>query len=375
MASISTLGTYLDQISRLKTQQSSMADLTLQLSSGKKTQKLSGLGMDITKTMRARTGIDSLSVYNDNITNADRRMKQMDTAIREIRAQTENISSFIATATQQGEYPDLQSIQKLTDSVYGFITNLINQTDGERYLFGGADQTEAPLGSDGFFKSALGSFLPDSTDLTNPPVVASGLIGDWGDGTITTDQFIASYKSINDTTLGFSEALTTGTAGKTVVRVDDSSEFDYTVLANSTAMKDIIRTLGVLRALPPVEHAPGALNDPTATTLATDVAPFPPAEKQEAFFKVLNDLSATLNKATDGLEKEEKNLAQIRSQIAIVKTSHSDQIAAFKDIVADVENSDITEVSVQIKQLEIQLQASFQVTSILSQLTLSNFLQ
>lgn len=374
MANISTLGQYLDQISRLKGQQQLLGDLTTQISSGKKTQALSGLGSDILKTTRARVGINSLEVYIDNIKNADRRIKLMQTSINEIKAQAGNISNALMTNVQEGEYPDLGVLQSMAGNIYNFIVDAMNQIDGERYLFGGSDTSEQPLTDAGLFESALGEFVPDASDLTNPPLVASGMIGDWGDGTITTDQFIASYRSMSDTILGFSNALTTDTAGKTTVRVNDNSEFDYTTLANKTSMKEIVRVLGIIKALPPVEHAPGALNDPTATTLAQDVAPFPPAEKQENFYKVLNDLGSLLNQAIDGLNDENFKLSQVQAQITIVKNSHTEQINSFKNIVGDVEDADLTESSAKIAQLQVQMQASFQVTALVSQLTLSNFL-
>lgn len=375
MTNISTLGQYLDQIARLKTQQSNFGDLTVQISSGLKTQKLSGLGDDILKTTRARTGVGELTVYSDNITNADRRLKLTDTALREIKKQTENVAGSLQTALQEGDYPDLESIKKLASSVYDFINSLINQKDGDRYLFGGADTAAPPISNNGLYSSALGQFIPDSSDLTNPPLVSSGIIGDWGDGTITTEEFIAAYSGTSDTVLGFSNALTTGTAGKTTVRVDDNSEFDYTTLANKTPLRDIILALGVLKDLPPVEYAPGALNNPTATTIAADTAPFPPKEKQESFYKVINDLTNKINNALDDIDQEEFKLAQVRAQISIVKDSHSEQIAAYKDIIGTVENADITEASALITQLQVQLQASFQVTALISQLTLANYLR
>lgn len=376
MVNISTLGQYLNMTTRLKDQQSGMADLTLQLSSGKKTQSLSGLGPDILKTTRARTSISSLKVYNDNITNANRRIKLMDTAISELKKQTEHISSALATAVQQGDYPDLESIKKTADNIYDFIiTSLINQKDADRYLFGGANTTEPPIKDVGLFESTLGKFVPDAADLTQPPLVASGLVGEWGSGNITTDQFIAAYHGVNDTVLGFTASLTTGTAGKTTVRVNDTTEFDYTTLANNTAMRDIVMAVGVLRSLPSVDYAPGALNDPTATTIAEDTAPWPPKEKQENFFKVINDLTRTMEAAIDSLEKEQYRLAQVQAQTTIMQDSHKDQIAAYEDIVGQAEDADPTEVSVRIKQMEMQLQASFQVTSLMSQLTLANYLR
>lgn len=374
MAGISTLGQYLRQISELKTQQISFSDLSSQLSSGKKTQTLSGLGNDIVRSMRSRVGVDSLETYNGNIVNANRRIGLMVNASKEVKSQTENILSGLRLAVQEGDFPDLESTQKLAESVYSFVIDLINQTDGERYLFGGADTSEPPITDKGLLKSALGNFVPDSSDLTNPPLVASGMIGDWGDGTITTDQFIAAYESTGDTVLGFSNALTSGTAGKTKVQVSDASNFDYTQLANDGPLKDIIRTLGVLKQLPPVEYAPGALNDPTATTLAQDTSPSPPREKQDNFYKVINNLIASLDKSLDDIDQMQFDLSQVQAQINIVKTSNTDQINAYQDIIGQVEDADISEVSVKIKQLEIQIQASYQVTALVSQLTLSNFL-
>lgn len=374
MVGVSTLGQYLDQISRLKTQQTTMGDLSVQISSGKKTQTLSGLGNDIIKTTRARSGVNNLETYVENIKNADRRIKLMLNSIAEIKAQANNIADSLALGVQEGDYPDLEGIKNLTSNVYNFIVDAMNQMDGDRYLFGGSDTSEKPITDTGLFSSSLGEFVPDESDLTNPPIVASGLIGAWGDGSITTAEFIASYQSSSDTVLGYSNALSTNSAGKMQVRVNDGSEFDYTTLANSSGMRGIIMTLGVLKELPLVEYAPGALNDPTATTLAEDTSPSPPAEKQENFFAVLNNLSATLNSAIDQLDQEVFKLSHVQAQISIVKTSHSDQINAYKDVIGEVEDIDITEASVMLTQLQTQLQASFQVTALLSQLTLANYL-
>jgi flagellin-like hook-associated protein FlgL len=372
---ISTLGQSLGQIARLKTQHTTLADLQMQLSSNKKTQKLSGLGADIVRTVKARSGINSLQTYNDNITNADRRLKLMSTAVTEMTAQTKNIANSFSSAVQQGDFPDFESMKHLANNVYEFILDLVNQQDGDRYLFAGSATDFKPITDAGLYSSFLGEFVPDSSDLTNPPLVASGAIGDWASGLITTDQFIASYKNVNDTVLGFSDPLTSNTAGKMAVRVNDNAEFDYTTLANKTAMREVVMLLGVIKALPPVEYAPGALNDPTATTIAGDTSPNPPREKQDNFFQVIRDLAVSLNKAIDSLEGETYRLSQVRSQISIVKASHTDQIEAFKDVVAEKENADITEISALILQMQTQLEASYQVTSLVSQLTLANYLR
>ncbi len=374
MPGISTLGQFLDQISRLRTQQQQLGDLTVQISSGKKTQKLSGLGSEIMRTSRARVSVNELTIYSDNITNANRRINLMQSALGEVKEQADKILEGLRVAVQEGDFPDFESIQQLTRSVLNFIKDIMNQKDGDRYLFAGGDTSERPIDKGGLFEGALGEFVPDESDLTNPPLVASGMIGDWGDGTITTDQFIASYKAVNETTLGFSNPLTTNTAGKSIVRVSDTSEFDYTKLANDPSLREIVRILGVLQSLPPVQFAPGALNDPTATTFAEDTAPYPPAEKQESFFAVINDLTASLSVAVQDLTQDQFDLAQVQAQIKLVKDSNTDQISTFKDIIGEIEDVDTTEASAKILQLQTQLQASYQVTALVAQLTLANFL-
>ena len=63
MANISTLGQALDQISRLKTQTSSLDLLTTQITTGKKSQSFSGLGIDALQSKRARADMSSLENY------------------------------------------------------------------------------------------------------------------------------------------------------------------------------------------------------------------------------------------------------------------------------------------------------------------------
>lgn len=374
MANISTLGQALDQISRLKTQQITMDSLSNQLATGKKTQRFSGLGNDVLASKRSRADLSSLDTYINNITNTNRRIDLMLNAVEEFQAQAENVVNGLVTAMQEGDYPDLETIQDLADNIYDFMLNLMNVKDGDRYLFAGADSSTRPINDTGLFSGFLGDFVPDSSDLTNPPLLASGIVGQWGDGTITTDQFIQTYRSVNESILGYSPSLSNDEAGDVFVRVDDNSEIEYTALADTQGMKDIITALGVLRSLPPPEYAPGALNDPTATTLAADTPPSPPAEKQENFFQVINDLILMINNGIDSLDTERFKLSQVQAQTTLIQESHKEQSNMLQSIISDIEDADITETAAQINQLQIQLEASFRVTALVSELTLVNFI-
>jgi flagellar hook-associated protein 3 FlgL len=374
MTGISTLGASVDQIARLKVQQNSLDLLSTQISTGKKTQQFSGLGTDILRSQRARADINALEQYTTNIQNAHRRIQLMNGSLEQVRTQTNLIAQGLTVGVQEGDAPDFETTQRLAEDVYDFVIDLINTKDGDRYLFAGADSSIKPIEDEGLFDSILGNFIPDETDITNPPLQASGYIGDWGDGTITTEEFIAAYQATNENILGYSDSLISGTTGDVRVRVDENSDFDYTVLGNSEGLKEIVLALGVLKNLPPPEYAPGALNDPLVTTAAEDTAPFPSREKQDNFYQVFNDLKQTLIQAVDKIEAEEYRLGLIEAQTAVIEEQHEYQINAFKTTISEVEDVDLTESVAKIQQAQVSLQASFSVTSILADLSLVNFL-
>ncbi len=374
MTGISNLGQALDQISRLKSQQVNLDTFSTQIATGKKTQQFSGLGTDILRSQRARADINKLDQYTTNITNAQRRIQLMNNSIETVSGQARNISAALNTLVQGGDMPEFETTQKLASDVYDYIIDLLNTKDGERFLFAGSDSEVRPVEDRGLFDSYLGTFVPDDEDIANPPLVASGFIGDWGDGTITTDEFIAAYSGVNENILGYSESLVNGTTGEVRVRVDENSDFDYTVLANNDGFKELITALGVLKNLPPPENAPGALNDPTATRPIDDIPPFPSAEKQANFNQVFNDLASKISGAISKLDSESYGLSLVEAQTEVIKEQYRYQTDAFKDIVAETEDVDLTETIAKIQQLQIGLEASFSVTALISDLTLVNFL-
>lgn len=374
MTSVSTLAQALNQINRLETQQKTLEDLATQLTTGKLTQSYADLNTNVIYSVRARANINSIDTYTNNITNVNRRIEQMDLTLDQVQEQAEILVNSLTVSPSQGDYPDFETIQELADNVYEFLLDLVNTKDGDRYLFAGGDSDTKPIDETGLLSSFLGEYVPDETDLTNPPLTASGSIGLWGSGTITTDEFIASYRAIDDTTLGYSAPLTSGEAGSLQARVDDNKELDYTVLGNAEGLREIILAIGVLRELPPPEYAPGALNDPTATTFADDTPPFPPSEKQENFFQVLNDLGSFLSQAVDKVDDERFKLAQTQVQMEKLSKFYRFEKKAFQDTVSEVEDADVTEVAAKINSLQIQIEASYSVTAVISQLSLVNYI-
>jgi len=374
MTGISNLGQALDQISRLKSQQISLDNFSTQIATGKKTQKFAGLGEDVLKSQRARANFNELDQYTTNIKNADRRIEIMTSAIQQIKAQANNLLNGITSAPQGGDYPDFETTKELANDVYDYIIDLMNTKDGDRYLFAGSDSSVKPVDDQGLLQTFLGGFRLDDADLLTP-LEQSGFIGEWGAGIITTEEFIDSYQNVNEKILGYSDALVSGTTGEVRVRVDENSDFDYTLLANDEGMKEILLAIGVLKDLPPPEYAPGALNDSTPERSAFDTPPFPPAEKQDNFYAVINDLGATIAKAVDKLDREEYRLSLTQAQTQIIEEQYTYQSNALKSVISEAEDIDLNETVVKLQQVQTNLEASYSVTALISDLTLVNFLR
>lgn len=398
MTGISTLGQALDQIERIKEQQSLFSTLSTQLTTGKKTQTFTGLATEVMLSKRARAEFNSFDQYVKNITNSDRRIKLMLSAIEEFKAQAENFADVLVNFSQESEHQkgeiiyyddpltteientpvgmtsgeegvDFATVREFAGNILSFFKDLVNAKDGDRYLLGGADTLTRPLEDTGTLDSAV-----------------SVLIKSWKAGTITTDNLLADIRdrtatggnpdALTDTVVGYSAALSAGTVGKVFVRVDDVSEIDFTALGNDKAFRDIIVAASAIMNgdLPPMIDAYEPPNTYPGVPDHQGAPGNTVQEMKDNFFQLFNDLTAMVNNAIDDVDKIRFKLEGVRARIDDVKKSHVEQKNLLLNTISDVEDVDINEVAVRIQQLQIQLDASYRVTAKLQELTLANYL-
>ncbi len=386
---ISTLGQSMTQISNIKRQQVTLNDLQLQLSSGKKTDKFSGLQTEAIISKRTRAEFNSLETYINNIKIADRRLQEMTNTIEEFQAQAGNVANIIAGEIQEGEI-DLNQVHDLTEKILPFLEDLINAQDGERYVFGGAASSEKPLSFSG---GTMETFL-------------KGELADWQAGTLNTDDLISSYRGITDNVIGYSAPISDGDVGNVTVRADKSVEVDYTTLGNENGFRDILVAVQTLNELTVtdtsefyhIEKIKLDTDDFDDALLPTDLPQTPPPgtalilpvdledldvkedfneENQvraDNFFQIFNDLGRMINQAIDDLDDVRFGLESDRAQLNQITDQHTLDKSTAQSTISNVENVDINEVAVTLNFLQIQLEASYRVTSTVGSLTLTNFL-
>lgn len=394
MTGVSTLAQALAQLERIKTMQLRFSDLSTQLATGRKTQEFSGLGKDVLNSQRARADFKTLETYINNAVNADRRINLMTTAIKEFRQQAENFAAALVgfsqqSAHQQGEIVyyddpitpeieniplghesaapdvDLETLQDLAGNIYSFLTSLINEQDGDRYLFAGAENLTRPLTDTGSLDSAI-----------------SSLLNDWRGGALSNAELIDGLNNrdasldpnaIVDSIIGYSPALSSSNARNVFVRIDDTAEVDYTVLANDQAFRDILVALSYFKSgdLGPIADEV----DPATLAVTTEGAPGADLnEMKENFYEVFNAMARTVNQALDRMEHLESTLENARVQITKTKQNHERHQAILENVIGDIEHANMDEVAVSMNALQIQLDASYRITARLQELSLVNFI-
>ncbi len=355
MTFISTTGQALDQIERIKNLQVQLADFQRQITTGKKARLYKDLGTDGLVTQRARADFKSLDTYINNIDIADRRIKLMEAGLAEMQEQARNLENAIIGQTQQGEI-ELDVIQDLADNIFKFLTDLVNTKDGSRFLFGGSDSGTQPIVNTGLLDT-----------------YAVSQIDDWVNSVIDTDTFISNYRDtsvLNDTLVGYSSNISS--AKDVYVRVDDNTEVDYTVLANTQGIRDILAVVGLVKNLTNEIDEISLDPDDPITTITPPGADN--AERADNFYQIWNDLAAMLNNATDLLDNERFKLSQVQANLNTIKVNHENAQNLLLGTISEVEDADMSEVALKVNFLQVQLEASFRVTASVSQLTLVNFI-
>ncbi|MGZ9108290.1 MAG: hypothetical protein ACXW4B_05665 [Micavibrio sp.] len=346
MTFISTMGQTQDQIGRLKALQLQLGTLQTQIATGKKSQTFKGLEGDVVITKRARADFQKLDSYLQNIDRASTRVKMMLSGTQTVQTQANFVLDAIVNQTQKGDI-ELDSIRRLAENSYDFIIDTLNLQDGGAFIFAGSDSTTQPIIDSG----SLDAFYGD-------------LNAQWSSGLLTVtppnadiaDEYISRYRNIPEVTMGIAGSL--NNAKQVYVRADDTVEINYTLIANNQAFKDIIAAVGAMKNIGDLDNAPGATE----------------AEKQDMFFKVFNDAATLLTSAVDRLDLESFKLSTAQAQLDDVRKSHITEKNVLLSTIAGVEDIDLNEAAVKIQSLSTQLEASYQVTAMVSQLSLANYL-
>lgn len=157
------------------------------------------------------------------------------------------------------------------------------------------------------------------------------------------------------------------------VQIDEHTRAAYGVQANEYGPAELIRNLAML-ASEDMLMRPGS-NVPSEQAEIDRHNAAVAARYESLATGVRSRLSESNNNQPGSVEGILMELGLAANTINTVKTRHTQYDAQLQNMLADIEAITVEEVAMQMLTLQTRLQASYQVTSMVSQLTLVNYLR
>ncbi|MBI0534332.1 hypothetical protein D9599_01930 [Roseomonas sp. KE2513] len=267
--------------------------------------------------------------------------------------------------TQAGKISraDTSRISALADSArqaIGQVASLLNAKSGSDYLFSGADTANPPIPDpDGIMATpmaqgiaaAVASLAPGNGDAVNAATLVAASSTAPG-GTPFSDYLLDSARGRQD--------------ARPSVLAEDGQAVAVGLFANRNATepadpgspgeggwsRDLLRGLMALASLTPDKTASG-----------------------EDFDKVLGGITGALKSAMTGLGVESGALGLSEEKLEAAKTRHEELGVTLKTQLADVEEVDLASTLAAMQDTQNRLQASWKALSMLSGLSLTQFLR
>jgi flagellar hook-associated protein 3 FlgL len=332
---VSFLAQTRSQTSRLLGMGSTMADLQRQLTSSKKSVTYSGLGFAAQGIQQHRMDVSRMDIYMTNIDHATTSVKMMSTSVQSIH----KIGTDLLSALQaqfRADPIDMNTIRQTAQNGLEFVEDLINLDLNGKYLFGGSASTTKPLANAGLGVTAIQNNLTD-----------------WFDGTLTSAQLMTNVEGLTATQLGFDPLMTSAT--NTSTRIDEYTDLDITSIAGQNGFEQMMMMLTMAANID--------IPDPMV-----DVA------TSADFNDVLNRMIAVTRQAVTSVEALANTLGGKYEFLGSVRLSHEDEKSMLQGLIDGAENVDPTEVSAKILTLQTQMESAYQVTNLVSQLSLINYI-
>jgi len=335
-----------------------------QIASGLRSQSYSGLSADGGKLLDFESSTRRFTAYIESIDQAERRLDVSQSAIAQFEG---------AVTSARSEYFSVQPYYRLDSGVRATaevqfettireMTRVLNANFEGRFLFGNntTDQSGLQAGETQLIEpfediiAGVDANLPGgnftAADLEN--AINQYLELNNGTGLINVDG------GGDDIEAGYFNGQNYDDGGQAVVRLDEGSTIQYGIDANEIGIRRAFK--GVLQMYYTMRH----FEAPPADTFTTE------NEAVSAF--------------DDGFSNVEQGLQDIRvlvgqtgvkqETLKQVRAEHETTLALLDQQSAEIRDADSFEAITEFQRLQVQLQASYQVTAQVNQLTLANFI-
>jgi flagellar hook-associated protein 3 FlgL len=339
---------------QVTTLQKRISDLSNEIANGQKT--------DVAKELGARTA-DVINMYNlygqteefkQTGINMQSRMRIMAEGLSSARDASERfLSTLIGTQGQVSE-----AIWGLQEDARGAILAVLGSMNGVntlgRFLFGGVQTDNAPL-QDISKVNPRSGFSPEQV-----AQALAGTIATPTDAAAAIANFNSAFNGTNGTAgYNYEETFYNGTPlldglgnpnPRLTARIDFGQNIVYGVQANDAPVRQLLQGLWMIASV--------------------DVSTIPPDAREPYILRAIEVMQQGLG----GIRQMETRLGAQQAAIDVAVERHQVVMSSLNEDILASTQSDMYETQARLSALETQLQATYQITSRVSRLSLTNFL-
>lgn len=326
---ISTLSQNLRIDNSITSIQRRIADAQLQISTGKRSQVYSGFdGQDSRLLITLKEQRTTMDSYIDSINNTRVKTQTIDAGLRQMTTIAEDMRKQLYEQVDGLYDQSSLALSTFATATIDQFSNLLNQTVDGKYLFNGADTNTQPIIDPATTQGAYAQ-----------PALSGGAAG-----------VIAAAEAFFDVDGNWTNVTTPAPTNLTV-RVDQGVDLTYGELANDSSTFEEV--FDVLYAFSNINFTAG--DDAEYRTLVDWGI-----GKIEAAIDLMNDMVGQ-----NGV---------IGAQMETRIEAHKESITLLETQIGDIEDVDPYEAVSEFQTLQSQLEASYQSTAVLRNLSLTRFI-
>jgi flagellar hook-associated protein 3 FlgL len=306
-----------------------------QVSTGKISQIYSGLrGDDARVSIQLREEIQTKESYVNTIEQVRTRTKIMEAALNGIQDLAEQMRVELINQ-QEGKFDDTAPVLKqFADSAIDQLVSLLNTQSEGRYIFNGTDVSTAPVDDAATLKTAAYAAIP-ALAVGNSAAVIAASATHFG-----TD---ANWNNVAGIVPGQTKPFAFDAA--------EGVRLEFGELANdNSTFEELFEVFSIFAD---VNFAAGLDND---------------------FRALVDDGLTRVEAAADTIGLMVASVGTTQARITDIEAQHKDDNTLLSNQLDGVENVDPFEAAAEFQLLQGQLQAAYQTTASLRQLSLANYI-
>jgi flagellar hook-associated protein 3 FlgL len=352
-------------ISNASSVKQKLDQLTNQASSGLVGDTYAGLGGNATVSLNLRPQIANLQTWQSNVDAATGRMGVAQSALSQIQSIASNFYAQLNNLSG-GDPSEIGTIASSARDALTQVANLLDTQYGGVYVFAGQDTANPPV--------------PDPNNIANTAVspffaaintAVSAFDGSTQDAATTATLTWSAAASAGGTSpfssspsqavlpivqVGQNQMEPVGIPASANGLIPPLSTAGHTVNANFPAastgsyMRDVMRALATIGSLTSAQGSVAGFQD------------------------LVQDTRTSLSGAVSAMAQDAGALGQVQSSLTAEQSHLADTETALTGQVSSVEDVDMAATLSQLSQVQVQMQASYQLISGLSSLSLVKFL-